>query len=153
MLYLLQVISGFLLSIHYNDFFQISFDTVIYIIIDVNNGFSFRLLHILGATLFMFSIMIHWIRNIWMKLKIIYIFSITELIIITGWIIFIFTMIEGFLGYLLCWGQMSHRGITVMINIVCVLPGVGIIICDWSYSPSSLTLLRSFYFHFYLVFQ
>ena len=40
-------------------------------------------------------------------------------------------MIEGFLGHLLCWGQMSYWGITVMINIVAVLPccgnGLGII--------------------------
>ncbi|MCP4303948.1 MAG: hypothetical protein GY788_03515 [bacterium] len=38
MVYLLQLITGFLLVLYYNDYFKISFDTVVYIIIDVNSG-------------------------------------------------------------------------------------------------------------------
>ena len=78
--------------------------------------------------------MLHLIRAIWIKLKVIYIKFITFTIIITGYLLFILSMIEGFLGHLLCRGQMSYWGITVMINIVAVLPCCGIIIAEliWS---------------------
>ena len=55
------------------------------------------------------------IRAIWIKLKVITIKNLSFIIIITGYLLFILSMIEGFLGHLLCWGQMSYWGITVMI--------------------------------------
>ena len=57
-------------------------------------------------------------------------------------------MIEGFLGYLLCWGQMSYWGITVMINIVAVLPLCGIIISELIWSAVWVILNRIFVYHF-----
>jgi len=39
-------------------------------------------------------------------------------------------LIEGFLGHVLNRGQMSYRGITVMINIVSILPLFGIIVSE-----------------------
>ena len=49
-------------------------------------------------------------------------------------------MIEGFLGYLLCWGQMSYWGITVMINIVAVLPITGPLIAELIWSAAWLSI-------------
>lgn len=146
MVYLLQLISGFLLVLYYNDYFKISFDTVVYIIIDVNSGWIIRLLHVLGGSLFMFSIIIHFSRNIWLRLRFIY--SYIEIIIITGWVIFIIALIEGFLGYLLIRGQMPYWGITVIINIVSVLPIVGIILSNWLYCSSKVIVLRLFFLHY-----
>ena len=57
-------------------------------------------------------------------------------------------MIEGFLGHLLCWGQMSYWGITVMINIVAVLPCCGIIISELIWSAVWVILNRIFVYHF-----
>ena len=56
-------------------------------------------------------------------------------------------MIEGFLGHLLCWGQMSYWGITVMINIVAVLPCCGIIIAELIWSAAWVILNRIFVYH------
>ena len=123
--FLLQLSSGILLSIYYNDYFTIAPDSIIYIIINVNNGWFIRILHVIGASLFILLILLHFIRAIWIKLKIIHIKFITVLLIITGYLLFILSMIEGLLGYLLCWGQMSYWGITVMIN-------VGLFILDFS---------------------
>ena len=69
-------------------------------------------------------------------------------IIITGYLLFILSMIEGFLGHLLCWGQMSYWGITVMINIVAVLPCCGIIIAELIWSAAWVILNRIFVYHF-----
>ena len=50
--FLLQLSSGILLSIYYNDFFTIAFDSLAFIIINVNNGWFIRILHVIGASLF-----------------------------------------------------------------------------------------------------
>ena len=57
-------------------------------------------------------------------------------------------MIEGFLGHLLCRGQMSYWGITVMINIVAVLPCCGIVIAELIRSAAWVILNRIFVYHF-----
>lgn len=146
--FLSQLSSGILLSIYYNDFFTIASDPIIYIIININNGWFIRILHVIGASLFILLILLHLIRAIWIKLRIIYIKFITFIIIITGYLLFILSMIEGFLGYLLCWGQMSYWGITVMINIVAVLPCCGIIIAELIWSAAWVILNRIFVYHF-----
>jgi len=146
--FLLQLTSGILSSIYYNDFFTIASDTIIYTVININNGRFIRILYVIGASLFILFTYFHFIRAIWIKLKIIYIQFITFIIIISGWIIFLLSMIEGFLGYLLIWGQMSYWGITVMINIVAVLPCCGIIIAELIWSAAWVILNRIFIYHF-----
>ena len=46
-IYLIQLTSGILLSIYYNDFFTLAFDSIIYISININNGYFIRYLHII----------------------------------------------------------------------------------------------------------
>ena len=135
-------------SIYYNDFFTIASDPIIAIIININNGWFIRILHVIGASLFILLILLHFIRAIWIKLKVIYIKFITFIIIISGYLLFILSMIEGFLGYLLCWGQMSYWGITVMINIVAVLPCCGVVIAELIWSAAWVILNRIFVYHF-----
>ena len=48
-----------------------------------------------------------------------------SLIWVSGWVILSCSMIEGFLGYILNWGQMSYWGIIVMINLL-ILPSFGL---------------------------
>ena len=107
-----------------------------------------RSLHVIGASLFIFLILLHLIRAIWMTSKIISISILTWIILITGWIIFALSMIEGFIGYILCRGQMSYWGITVMINIVAVLPCCGKIIAELIWSAAWCILNRIFIYHF-----
>ena len=142
------MLSGILSSIYYNDFFTIASDSIIYICININNGYFIRILHVIGASLFILLILLHLIRAIWIKLKVIYIKFITFIVIITGYLLFILSMTEGFLGYLLCWGQMSYWGITVMINIIAVLPCCGIVIAELIWSTVWVILNRIFVYHF-----
>ena len=143
-----QLSSGILLSIYHNDFFIIASDPIIYMIININNGWFIRIPHVIGAPLFILPILLHLIRAIWIKSKSIYIKLITALINISGYLLFILTMIEGFLGHPLCWGQMPHWGIIVMINVIAVLPCFGIIIAELIWSAGWVILNRIFVYHF-----
>jgi len=98
----------FLSSIYYNDFFTIAFDPIIYILLNITIGWFIRILHVIGASLFILLLLLHLIRSIWIKSKLIHIQCITFILIITGYLLFILSMIEGFLGHLLCRGQMSY---------------------------------------------
>ncbi len=70
------------------------------------------------------------------------------MIIVSGYLSFILTMIEGFVGYLLCWGQMPYWGITVMINPIAVFPCSGIIIAELIWSAGWVILNRILLYHF-----
>ena len=159
--FILQFLSGLLLSCYYIPFYNIAFDTVNYIMIDVNIGWLIRWLHCLGASLFMLLVLIHWIRGIWIRLKLIdfglwYLHWLmlwsNTMIWLSGWLILIFSWIEGFLGYILNFGQMSYWGVTVIINIVSILPGFGITIAELIWCSSNVIINRIFMVHFLIGF-
>lgn len=74
----------------------------------------------------MLFIYFHLIRGFWLITKL-FNYNI-NLIWIIGLIIFVSSLIEGFFGYILNWGQISYWGITVMINILSIIPIFGNII-------------------------
>ena len=143
-----QLSSGILLSIHHNNFFTIAFDSIIYILININNGWLIRILHVIGASLSTPSSHSHSIRFIWIKLKIINIQFITFIIVIIGWIISIFPSIEGSSGHLPCRGQMSYWGTTATTNIIVTLPCCGIVIAKSTWNAAWVTSNRIFVHHF-----
>jgi len=96
-----QVLSGFLLSLYYNDSINYAFYSVRYLILEVENGYEFRFIHSRGARLLFFLIFIHIGRGFWYKSF--YILEVWE----TGSLLFLLMMIVSFLGYILPWGQMS----------------------------------------------
>ena len=98
--------------------------------------------------MFIGILLLHFIRNLWIKERIIYVKYITFIVLISGWILFILSMIEGFLGYILCWGQMSYWGITVMINIIAIVPLSGAHIAELFWSSSWVISNRIFVYHF-----
>ncbi|CAF1432427.1 unnamed protein product, partial [Rotaria sordida] len=55
----IQVLSGFLLSLYYNDSVHYAFYSVMYLILEVENGYKIRFLHSRGASLLFFLIFIH----------------------------------------------------------------------------------------------
>ena len=98
----------------------------------------------------MFLIFIHWIRGPWIKIKVINSYA-NCLIWVTGWIIFISSLIEGFLGHILNRGQTSYRGITAIINILSVLPFSGSIIAELIWRSSSIIINRIFILRFLVI--
>ena len=57
LIFLLQFVSGILLSCYYSSF--AGFSAVYYIMIEVNVGFLIRFVHVLGASIFMLLILLH----------------------------------------------------------------------------------------------
>ena len=61
---IIQIISGFILSIHYCPNIDIAFWSITNIIKDINSGWLFRLIHINGASFYFLIIYIHISRNL-----------------------------------------------------------------------------------------
>ena len=57
-----------------------------------------------------------------------YLDSVINIIWLTGLLLLILSLIEGFLGYILLWGQMSYWGITVILNVLSIIAYFGPII-------------------------
>ena len=117
LVFILQFISGILLSSYYSPFYTIAFDSVFYLMIDVKYGWLIRWYHVIGASLFIFLLLLHFSRGAWLRLKVSYM-EHSSVIWYSGWLLVGFSLIECFLGYILNWGQMSYWGVTVMMNIL-----------------------------------
>ena len=65
-------------------------------------------------------------------------------------LIYLCLMAEGFLGYLLPWGQMSYWGAQVIVSLFGAVPGIGPELVEWirgDYFISDITLNRFFALH------
>jgi len=141
----IQIFSGIIISIHYYSNIDQSFERVIHISRDVNNGWLFRLVHINGASIIFILIFIHIIKAInnssW-KYSILW---------ISGVLILLLSIIVAFLGYVLPWGQISFWAATVITNLLSAIPYLGKTIVIWiwgGFSVSNPTLNRFFSIHF-----
>ena len=54
-IFISQFVSGLLLSCYYSDYYKIAFESIVYIMTDVNIGWFIRFLHIIGVSLFISS--------------------------------------------------------------------------------------------------
>ena len=74
---------------------------------------------------------------------------------LTGFTLFVLTMVICFLGYVLPWGQMSYWGCMVITNTVTIFPYFGeyMLRCIWGGEIiSEITLIRIYSVHFILPF-
>ena len=118
--FLLQFISGLLLSAYYTPI--IAFSSIYYIMIDVNGGWLIRFFHILGASMFMVLVVVHWIRGIWIKLRIVEQNKLNNishriklnLIWVSGLVILLFTFLTSFIGY--CVAERNERNETSLFD-------------------------------------
>nr|AFQ96971.1 cytochrome b [Adineta vaga] len=141
----IQVLSGFLLSLYYNDSVNYAFYSVMYLMLEVENGYEIRFIHSSGASLLFFLIFIHIGRSIWFKSF--YMLEVWE----SGVVIFLLLMMVSLLGYILPWGQMSFWAATVITNLLYVIPYVGGSILEWvwgGFSVGGPTLSRFFILHY-----
>lgn len=146
---IIQIITGFFLSIHYTPCIDLAFNRVIHIVQDVNYGWLFRLIHINGASFFFICIFIHIGRGIYYN----------SFVIIKTWftgiIIFLLLIATAFIGYVLPWGQISFWGATVITNLISAIPYIGNDLVQWiwgGFSINNATLNRFYSIHFILPF-
>lgn len=146
---LVQVISGFFLSMHYNSDIILSFNSYIIIRKIISNGLILQLVHAHFSSLIFIIIYFHIFKSLLNKS-----FN-NKLIWISGNTIIFIVMASAFLGYVLPWGQISFWGATVITNILSSLPFIGVRITNWvwgGFSVSNPTLNRFFSLHFLLPF-
>jgi ubiquinol-cytochrome c reductase cytochrome b subunit len=141
-----QFITGILLTMNYKPDAELAFDSVEYIMRDVNWGWLVRYMHSTGASAFFIVVYLHMFRGlIYGSFK-----QPRELIWIFGMLIFVCLMAEAFMGYLLPWGQMSYWGAQVIISLFSAIPVIGDDLSLWvrgDYVVSDATLNRFFAFH------
>jgi len=142
-----QLATGIFLALHYIGSADLSFVSVEAIMRDTSAGWILRYLHANTASLFFVVIYLHISRGLWYG-------SYRGPRTLTwniGVVIFILLMGTAFLGYVLPYGQMSHWGGTVIINLASALPWLGNDIKEFlwgAYSVSSPTVTRFFTFHY-----
>lgn len=141
-----QFLTGILLTMNYKPDATLAFDSVEYIMRDVNWGWLVRYMHSTGASAFFIVVYLHMFRGmLYGSFK-----QPRELIWIFGMFIFVALMAEAFMGYLLPWGQMSYWGAQVIISLFSAIPVIGDELALWirgDYVVSDATLNRFFAFH------
>ena len=142
----IQLVTGIFLTMSYKPSADDAFASVEYIMRDVEWGWLIRYMHSTGASAFFIVVYIHMFRGMmygsYKKPR--------ELLWIIGMLIYVTLMAEGFLGYLLPWGQMSYWGAQVIVSLFGAIPGVGETLVEWirgDYFISDITLNRFFALH------
>jgi ubiquinol-cytochrome c reductase cytochrome b subunit len=142
----MQIFTGIWLTMNYKPDAELAFNSVEYIMRDVNWGWLIRYMHSTGASLFFVVVYLHMFRGlVYGSFK-----KPRELIWIFGMIIYVALMAESFMGYLLPWGQMSYWGAQVIISLFGAIPGVGDALALWirgDFVVADATLNRFFAFH------
>ena len=141
-----QILTGIVLTMAYKPDAKLAFDSVEYIMRDVEWGWLIRYMHSTGASAFFIVVYLHMFRGmLYGSFK-----QPRELIWIFGMLIYFCLMAEAFMGYLLPWGQMSYWGAQVIISLFGAIPYYGEDIALWirgDYTVSDATLNRFFAFH------
>jgi ubiquinol-cytochrome c reductase cytochrome b subunit len=141
-----QLLTGVWLTMLYEPSAERAFASVEYIMRDVEYGWLLRYMHSTGASAFFFVVYLHMFRGVlygsYKKPR--------ELVWVFGMLIYLALMAEGFLGYVLPWGQMSYWGAQVIVSLFGAIPVVGPDIVEWvrgDYLISGITLNRFFALH------
>nr|YP_009568408.1 cytochrome b [Helix pomatia]QBL02329.1 cytochrome b [Helix pomatia] len=150
LLLMLQIITGFFLSLHYTADMTNTFSSIVHIMRDVPGGWLFRATHANGASMFFFLMYLHIGRGLYYQS-----YSLQYRTWLVGVTIFLLSMATAFLGYVLPWGQMSYWGATVITNLLSAVPYLGDSLVTWvwgGFSVNQATLNRFYSMHFLLPF-
>lgn len=140
-----QILTGIFLAIHYSPNTDLAFSSIAHICRDVHYGWLLRNLHANSASIIFMCLYIHIGRGIYYTS---YVFSPVWL---TGIILFLLSILTGFMGYVLVWGQISFWGATVITNLLSAIPYTGASLVQWvwgGFSVGDPTLNRFFVLHF-----
>ena len=132
----LQILTGVFLTMHYKPDASEAFDSVQYIMRDVNFGSAFFIV-----------IYIHMARTLYYGSY----RAPRELMWWSGQLLLIMLMATAFMGYLLPWGQMSYWGAQVITSLFGATPVIGNDIVIWlrgDFVVGDATLTRFFSLHY-----
>src|SRR5690606_19390467 len=136
-----QIVTGIWLTMHYKPSAAEAFNSVEYIMRDVDWGWLIRYMHSTGASLFFLVVYLHMFRGLmygsYKKPR--------ELLWVIGMFIYLSLMAAAFLGYVPPWGPMSGRGAQVIVSLFGAIPWIGAGLVEFSrggYLISDATLSR-----------
>ena len=142
----IQLFTGIFLAMFYKVGDTTAFDSVEYIMREINYGWLIRYLHSTGASAFFVVIYLHMYRALmYGSYK-----SPRELLWLFGMFIYLALMAEAFMGYVLPWGNMSYWAAQVIINLFGTIPVVGPGVVEWirgDYGVADATIDRFFALH------
>ncbi|MGI8705526.1 MAG: cytochrome b [Sphingomicrobium sp.] len=148
---MIQIVTGIVLAMWYIPSTGGAFNSVEYIMRNVNAGWLLRYVHANGASFFFVITYIHIFRGIYYgSYK-----APRELVWILGLVIYLLMMATAFMGYVLPWGQMSYWGAQVITGFFSAFPLVGEPIRVWllgGHAPDQAALTRFFSLHYLLPF-
>ena len=143
---ILQIVTGIWLMMPYSNTEEGAFASIEYIMRDVDYGWIIRYMHTTGASMFFAIVYLHMFRGLlygsYKRPK--------ELVWIFGCTIYLVMMAEGFLGYVLPYGQMSYWGAQVIISLFGAIPYIGESLEIWVRGDScisGITISRFFALH------
>jgi ubiquinol-cytochrome c reductase cytochrome b subunit len=141
-----QIVTGIFLTMNYKTSAAEAFNSVEYIMRDVEWGWLIRYMHSTGASLFFVVVFLHMFRGLMYGSY----HKPRELVWLLGMLVFLTLMAEAFMGYVLPWGNMSFWGAKVIISLFGTVPVIGGTLVEWimgDYLPADATLNRFFALH------
>lgn len=145
-LFIVQVITGILLTFYYVPSFDSAYESVRYITEEVPFGWWLRSLHKWASILMIIAVVLHTLRvfftGAYRKPR--------ELTWMTGVMILGVTLFFGFTGYSLVFEQLSYWGATVAANLMTAVPFVGDMMARFLRGGEAIndnTLTRFFIMH------
>jgi len=142
----IQLFSGIFLTMFYKAGEATAFDSVEYIMREVEYGWLIRYIHSTGASAFFVVVYLHMFRALlYGSYR-----APRELLWIFGMLIYLALMAEAFMGYVLPWGNMSYWGAQVIVNLFSTIPAIGPGLVEWirgDYGIADATLNRFFALH------
>lgn len=146
LVFVIQIFTGIFLTMHYKPGETTAFDSVEYIMREVEWGWLIRYMHSTGASLFFVVVYLHMFRALlYGSYK-----GPRELLWLIGMFTYLALMAEAFFGYVLPWGNMSFWGAQVIVNLFGTIPAIGPGLVEWirgDYGIADATLNRFFALH------
>ncbi|CAK7920237.1 putative LAGLIDADG endonuclease (mitochondrion) [[Candida] anglica] len=109
----MQMLSGMFLAMHYSSHMELAFSSVEHMMRDVNAGWLMRYMHANGASFFFMCMYLHIGKALYYgSYK-----TPRTLAWTMGVMMLVLTMATAFMGYCLVYGQMSHWGKEIALNV------------------------------------
>ncbi len=119
--FIVQTITGILLSLYYQPSPDRAYDSILFIMNEVNFGWLIRSVHSWGANLMIFFCVLHLLRIFFQGVY----KAPREMTWVVGALLLAVTLLFGFTGYLLPWDQRAFWATTVGSEIAGAVPVVG----------------------------
>jgi len=149
-LFMIQIFTGVLLLLYYRPGEESAYESVRFIMTEVEFGWLFRSIHSWAANLFVFFIFIHMFSTFFTRAF----RKPRELTWVTGFVLLVLAMAFGFSGYLLPWNELAFFATKVGTDIAGAVPLIGEpirTILRGGEDVTTATLTRFYAFHVALI--